>query len=107
MPQFSHWNRLPSWLATFVPPELLLLLHGLVAAADRAVPALGDDHLGTALAALVPLPYLVSHYASSSDNKLLDAIALGRQEYSARALGRQLLREPRHWAVMLPPMTSA
>ena len=65
VPQDSHWNRLPSWLATGYH-SLLLLLHRLIAAAHGAFAALGDDHLRAALYALVALAYLVGHYFSSS-----------------------------------------
>jgi hypothetical protein len=65
VPQDSHWNRLPSWLATAYY-SLLLLLHRLIAAAQVAFAALGDDHLRAALRALVALTYLVSHCFSSS-----------------------------------------
>jgi len=40
---------------------LLFLLHGLSAAAELAVTALGDDHLRSALGALISLPHLIGH----------------------------------------------
>src|SRR4030067_89157 len=71
VPQVSHWNRFPSWLDTiylrsfdWLRTGSLLLLHRLVAAAQAAFAALGDDHLRAALRALISLAHLVRHWLS-------------------------------------------
>ena len=44
--------------------SLLLLLHGLSTTVDFTITRLGNYNLITALGALVPLAYLVSHYVT-------------------------------------------
>jgi hypothetical protein len=60
---------LPGLLFNLLLLSLLLFnLHWLATARERAIAALGDDHLGAALAALIPLAYLVCHAVAPGDN---------------------------------------
>ena len=64
VPHLAHLYLFPSWLAIFLPPALGFLLldfHGLAAADNGAIAALGDNQLAAALSAAVSLADYICH----------------------------------------------
>jgi hypothetical protein len=69
VPHFSHWNRLPSWLAMLYLP-LLLQFHRLTTAGEASLATFGNDHLRAALSTLITLAHLIGHLPSASVTRI-------------------------------------